>query len=121
MTRRCPRPHGPACAYPSRRGSRRPGRRGGGAVAALPAQEVEAVDVAQAQIQQHDVAPGSGEIVVTGASGGVGSFAVAILATVLELVRRRKLREEYSLLWIAGLFWWARRAYTNHIIMRGGM
>lgn len=27
----------------------------------------------------------------------------------------------YSLLWITFLFWWARRAYYNHITMRGGM
>lgn len=31
-------------------------------------------------LQKHDVWPESGEVVVTGASGGVGSFAVAILA-----------------------------------------
>lgn len=31
-------------------------------------------------LQRHGVEPGSGEIVVTGASGGVGSMAVAILA-----------------------------------------
>lgn len=31
-------------------------------------------------LQEHGVEPGQGEIVVTGASGGVGSFAVALLA-----------------------------------------
>ena len=31
-------------------------------------------------LQKHDVRPESGELVVTGASGGVGSFAVALLA-----------------------------------------
>jgi acrylyl-CoA reductase (NADPH) len=31
-------------------------------------------------LQRHDVAPDGGEVVVTGASGGVGSFAVAILS-----------------------------------------
>jgi putative YhdH/YhfP family quinone oxidoreductase len=31
-------------------------------------------------LQKHDVRPDRGEVVVTGASGGVGSFAVAILA-----------------------------------------
>lgn len=31
-------------------------------------------------LQKHDVAPDSGEVVVTGASGGVGTFAVALLA-----------------------------------------
>jgi putative YhdH/YhfP family quinone oxidoreductase len=31
-------------------------------------------------LQKHGVAPGSGEVVVTGASGGVGTFAVALLA-----------------------------------------
>jgi putative YhdH/YhfP family quinone oxidoreductase len=31
-------------------------------------------------LQKHDVQPDSGEVVVTGASGGVGSFAVALLA-----------------------------------------
>ena len=31
-------------------------------------------------LQKHDVAPDSGDVVVTGASGGVGTFAVALLA-----------------------------------------
>lgn len=31
-------------------------------------------------LQKHDVLPGSGDVVVTGASGGVGTFAVALLA-----------------------------------------
>jgi putative YhdH/YhfP family quinone oxidoreductase len=31
-------------------------------------------------LQKHDVRPDSGEVVVTGASGGVGTFAVALLA-----------------------------------------
>lgn len=31
-------------------------------------------------LQKHDVLPDSGEVVVTGASGGVGTFAVALLA-----------------------------------------
>lgn len=31
-------------------------------------------------LQKHEITPNSGEILVTGASGGVGSFAVAILA-----------------------------------------
>ncbi len=31
-------------------------------------------------LQKHDVQPDSGEVVVTGASGGVGTFAVALLA-----------------------------------------
>ena len=34
------------------------------------------------RLERHDVAPGSGEILVTGATGGVGSMAVAILARV---------------------------------------
>lgn len=33
-----------------------------------------------AEIERHDVAPAAGDVVVTGASGGVGSIAVAILA-----------------------------------------
>ena len=31
-------------------------------------------------LQKHGIEPGSGEVLVTGANGGVGSFAVALLA-----------------------------------------
>ena len=33
-------------------------------------------------LEKHNVAPDSGQVVVTGASGGVGSIAVAILAKI---------------------------------------
>jgi len=50
-------------------------------------------------LERNGVLPGSGEILVTGASGGVGSFAISILSTLgYQVVASTGKKDEHAFL-----------------------